>query len=81
MRNEPAPEDKLIREVEQFLYREARLLDERRFHEWLQLFADDVRYFLEILGARYRCRTWLLPPARAAHSPGPARARRSDCRS
>lgn len=30
----------IIREVEQFLYREARLLDERRFHEWLELFTD-----------------------------------------
>src|SRR5260370_17939966 len=38
--------DELIREVEQFLYREARLLDERRFHEWLELFADDVRYWM-----------------------------------
>jgi 3-phenylpropionate/cinnamic acid dioxygenase small subunit len=36
----------LIHEVEQFLYREARLLDERRFHEWLQLFTDDVRYWM-----------------------------------
>jgi 3-phenylpropionate/cinnamic acid dioxygenase small subunit len=36
----------LIREVEQFLYREARLLDERRFHEWLALFTDDVRYWM-----------------------------------
>jgi 3-phenylpropionate/cinnamic acid dioxygenase small subunit len=36
----------LIREVEQFLYREARLLDERRFHEWLDLFTDDVRYWM-----------------------------------
>ena len=36
----------LIREVEQFLYREARLLDERRFHEWLELFTDDVRYWM-----------------------------------
>jgi ethylbenzene dioxygenase subunit beta len=53
MRNEPAPEDKLIREVEQFLYREARLLDERRFHEWLQLFADDVRYFMAGRSNRY----------------------------
>jgi 3-phenylpropionate/cinnamic acid dioxygenase small subunit len=33
----------VIREVEQFLYREARLLDERRFHTWLELFTDDVR--------------------------------------
>src|ERR1700739_3084293 len=38
--------DELIREVEQFLYREARLLDERRFHEWLDLFTDDVRYWM-----------------------------------
>src|ERR1700730_12355920 len=38
--------DELIREVEQFLYREARLLDERRFHDWLALFTDDVRYWM-----------------------------------
>lgn len=36
----------LICEVEQFLYREARLLDERQFYEWLQLFTDDVRYWM-----------------------------------
>ena len=36
----------LQREVEQFLYREARLLDERRFREWLELFADDVHYWM-----------------------------------
>jgi 3-phenylpropionate/cinnamic acid dioxygenase small subunit len=35
-----------IHEVERFFYREARLLDERRFHEWLELFADDVRYWM-----------------------------------
>jgi 3-phenylpropionate/cinnamic acid dioxygenase small subunit len=35
--------EETIREVEQFLYREARLLDERRFHEWLELFTEDVR--------------------------------------
>jgi 3-phenylpropionate/cinnamic acid dioxygenase small subunit len=38
--------DALIREVEQFLYREARLLDERRFHEWLRLLTDDIRYWM-----------------------------------
>src|SRR5712691_13206793 len=48
MRNED-----LIREVEQFLYREARLLDDRRFHDWLQLFADDVRYFMASRSNRY----------------------------
>lgn len=36
----------LLREVEQFLYAEARLLDERRFNEWLELFTDDVHYFM-----------------------------------
>jgi 3-phenylpropionate/cinnamic acid dioxygenase small subunit len=42
-----------IREVEQFLYREARLLDERRFHEWLELLTDDVRYWMAGRSNRY----------------------------
>jgi 3-phenylpropionate/cinnamic acid dioxygenase small subunit len=41
------------REVEQFLYREARLLDERRFHEWLELLTDDVRYWMGARTNRY----------------------------
>jgi 3-phenylpropionate/cinnamic acid dioxygenase small subunit len=36
----------IIHDVEQFLYREARLLDERRFREWLALFTDDLRYWM-----------------------------------
>jgi 3-phenylpropionate/cinnamic acid dioxygenase small subunit len=32
--------------VAEFLYREAELLDERRYHEWLGLLADDVRYWM-----------------------------------
>jgi len=35
-----------IREVEQFLYHEAFLLDERRFEEWLALFSEDARYWM-----------------------------------
>ncbi len=42
-----------IREIEQFLYREARLLDERRFAEWLDLFTDDVRYTMSTRGNYY----------------------------
>jgi dibenzofuran dioxygenase beta subunit len=38
--------DSLWREVEQFLYCEARLLDESRFEEWLTLIAEDCRYVL-----------------------------------
>jgi 3-phenylpropionate/cinnamic acid dioxygenase small subunit len=34
------------REIEQFLYREARLLDEGRFEEWLELFTPDAVYWL-----------------------------------
>lgn len=33
-------------EVERFLFHEARLLDERRFREWLLLFTDDIHYFM-----------------------------------
>ena len=32
--------------IEKFLYREARLLDERRFEEWMTLFADDGYYWV-----------------------------------
>ena len=34
----------LQHEIEQLLYHEARLLDELRLHEWLDLFTDDARY-------------------------------------
>jgi 3-phenylpropionate/cinnamic acid dioxygenase small subunit len=34
------------REIEEFLYDEANLLDERRFQEWLDTLADDLRYFM-----------------------------------
>jgi 3-phenylpropionate/cinnamic acid dioxygenase small subunit len=36
----------LKEEIEVFLYREAELLDERRYEEWLDLFADDARYWM-----------------------------------
>ena len=49
----PPPSDSVIREVEQFLYREARLLDERRFAEWLDLFSDDLRYAMTTRSNRY----------------------------
>ena len=35
-----------MREIEGFVLREARLLDERRFVEWLDLFADDGVYWI-----------------------------------
>ena len=33
-------------EVEQFLYHEARLLDERRYNEWYELLDDEIRYWM-----------------------------------
>lgn len=35
-------------EIEEFLYREAHLLDERRFDEWLDIFTDDVEYVMPL---------------------------------
>ena len=32
--------------VEEFLYHEAALLDERRFEEWLELFTEDALYWI-----------------------------------
>ncbi|MCY4583600.1 MAG: 3-phenylpropionate/cinnamic acid dioxygenase subunit beta [Chloroflexi bacterium] len=42
-----ALEDVVLKhELEQFLYLEARLLDERRHEEWLDLLADDLHYWM-----------------------------------
>jgi|SRR5918999_341616 benzoate/toluate 1,2-dioxygenase beta subunit len=35
-----------MKEVEALILREARLLDERRFGDWLELFADDAVYWI-----------------------------------
>src|ERR1700731_5076447 len=63
----PGINEDVGREVEQFLYREARLLDERRFHEWLELLTDDVRYWMAGRTNRYPKRSKaiaILDPAR-----------------
>lgn len=36
----------LVQDIADFLYREAELLDERRYEEWLGLLADDIRYWM-----------------------------------
>ena len=38
----------LERDVANFLYHEAEVLDERRYEEWLSLLAEDVRYWMPI---------------------------------
>jgi 3-phenylpropionate/cinnamic acid dioxygenase small subunit len=36
----------LVREIEEFLYHEADLLDDRQFEAWLDLLTDDIRYWM-----------------------------------
>jgi 3-phenylpropionate/cinnamic acid dioxygenase small subunit len=36
----------VLHEVQDFLYREAELLDERRYEAWLDLFTEDAHYFM-----------------------------------
>lgn len=36
----------LQREIEEFLYAEAELLDQRRYTEWLDLLTEDIRYWM-----------------------------------
>ena len=38
-------------EIEQFLYAEAALLDDGQYEQWLDLFADDGRYWVPLQGA------------------------------
>jgi 3-phenylpropionate/cinnamic acid dioxygenase small subunit len=35
-------------EVEQFLYHEARLLDDRRYDDWISLLTDDIHYWMPV---------------------------------
>jgi 3-phenylpropionate/cinnamic acid dioxygenase small subunit len=49
----PVMNEDLCCEVQQFLYREARLLDERRFRDWLGLFTEDARYWMGARSNRY----------------------------
>jgi 3-phenylpropionate/cinnamic acid dioxygenase small subunit len=39
---------------EQFVMNEARLIDEQRFDEWLDLFAEDGRYWVPLAGGAQR---------------------------
>ncbi len=36
----------LKQEIEDFLYQEAEILDERRYEEWLDLLCEDIRYYM-----------------------------------
>lgn len=60
----------LQHEVEQFLYLEAALLDERRLREWLDLLTDDIEYTLDtntLAQFRDRRRGWAPPSTYIFH--------------
>jgi biphenyl 2,3-dioxygenase subunit beta len=67
------PEVEMLRSVEQFLYREARLLDERQFHEWLGLFTDDIHYWMTARANRYPKSSKAIAMLEAEHCPGEVR--------
>lgn len=51
----PTHEDMFLQyEIEQFLSWEAHLLDERRFHDWYELLADDLEYWMPVRSNRAR---------------------------
>lgn len=49
-----APDLVLLHEIEQFLFHEAQLLDQRKFHEWVELFTEDAHYWMPIRSTRAR---------------------------
>jgi 3-phenylpropionate/cinnamic acid dioxygenase small subunit len=49
-------------EIEEFLYREALAVDERRFRDWLALLADDIRYEVPVRVTREAQADWELSP-------------------
>ncbi|WP_228764673.1 3-phenylpropionate/cinnamic acid dioxygenase subunit beta [Limnohabitans sp. Rim11] len=63
----PMPSMALVFEVSQFLYREARILDEERYEEWLGMMTDDIHYWMPGIQARHRKdKTPRLDPKRMA---------------
>jgi 3-phenylpropionate/cinnamic acid dioxygenase small subunit len=52
LRPEPTT-DSVLRDIERLLYLEARLLDRRRFDEWLNLLTNDIRYWMPVRTQRY----------------------------
>jgi ethylbenzene dioxygenase beta subunit len=50
----PLPPRELVYEIEQFLFREVRLLEDERYEEWLGIMTEDIHYWMPGIQARYR---------------------------
>jgi 3-phenylpropionate/cinnamic acid dioxygenase small subunit len=51
-----------VADIQQFLYREALALDERRFRDWLAMLTDDIRYEVPVRVTREGLADWELSP-------------------
>lgn len=51
-----------VLDITEFLYREALALDERRFRDWLEYLADDIRYEVPVRVTREGLADWELAP-------------------
>ena len=49
-----APTLDLIISLQQVLYKEARLMDQERYSEWVEMLAEDLHYFMPGIETRYR---------------------------
>jgi 3-phenylpropionate/cinnamic acid dioxygenase small subunit len=49
-----APGTALYGEIVEFLYREAEILDDYRYADWIALFADDARYVMPVRTTQFR---------------------------
>jgi ethylbenzene dioxygenase beta subunit len=58
----------LFHDIEQLLYKDARLLDEQRYDDWFELMTEDFTYWVPVPQSRYRRdRKGLYEPGRMAH--------------
>lgn len=49
-RAQTGPDTALVEQVREFLYREARLLDDREFEEWLECYHPDAEFWMPAWG-------------------------------
>ena len=52
----------IVWDIQQFLYREALAVDERRFRDWLAYLTDDIRYEVPVRVTREALAEWELSP-------------------
>jgi ethylbenzene dioxygenase beta subunit len=58
----------LVHDVQQLLYKDARLLDEQRYDDWFELMTEDFTYWVPVPQSRYRRdRKGVYEPGRMAH--------------